>query len=155
MNDPVKTRRQVEWDATGRTSWRSFRPLTFSGPLAALTSTPLGASMVKVLVGDSSLKRRAQTNRFKSGAFTSRAVGLASLRISDVQQKDVERCRRIDQRSVDHLPSVHVEGTERLPLDVNHRGMGETPGDEPEGPTGSGIRAPSPRLRRNMIRLCN
>lgn len=37
-------------------SWRSFRPLTFSGPLAALTSTPLGASMVRVRVGDSSLR---------------------------------------------------------------------------------------------------
>ncbi|AWO97678.1 putative nucleolin-like [Scophthalmus maximus] len=36
---------------------RSFRLLTFSGPLAALTSTPLGASMVRVRVGDSSLTR--------------------------------------------------------------------------------------------------
>lgn len=43
-------------------SCRSFRPLTFSGPLAALTSTPLGASMVRVRVGDSSLGgERART----------------------------------------------------------------------------------------------
>lgn len=34
---------------------RSFRLLTLSGPLAALTSTPRGASIVSVLVGDSSL----------------------------------------------------------------------------------------------------
>lgn len=37
-------------------SWRSFRPLTPSGPFSALTSTPLGASMDRVLVGDSSLR---------------------------------------------------------------------------------------------------
>lgn len=36
-------------------SCRSLRLLTLSGPLAALTSTPRGASMVSVLVGDSSL----------------------------------------------------------------------------------------------------
>lgn len=36
-------------------SCRSLRPLTFSDPSAALTSTPLGASMVRVRVGDSSL----------------------------------------------------------------------------------------------------
>lgn len=39
-------------------SRRSLRPLTFSDPSAALTSTPLGASMVRVRVGDSSLTKK-------------------------------------------------------------------------------------------------
>lgn len=41
-------------------SRRSLRPLTFSDPSAALTSTPLGASMVRVRVGDSSLTKKKE-----------------------------------------------------------------------------------------------
>lgn len=44
-------------------SRRSLRPLTFSDPSAALTSTPLGASMVRVRVGDSSLTKKRKKKK--------------------------------------------------------------------------------------------
>lgn len=44
-------------------SRRSLRPLTFSDPSAALTSTPLGASMVRVRVGDSSLTKKKEKKK--------------------------------------------------------------------------------------------
>lgn len=46
-------------------SRRSLRPLTFSDPSAALTSTPLGASMVRVRVGDSSLTKKRKKKKKK------------------------------------------------------------------------------------------
>lgn len=58
----TKTKQVLLTSPSVDSSCRSLRPLTFSDPLVALTSTPLGASMVRVRVGDSSLTKRSSSS---------------------------------------------------------------------------------------------